>query len=84
MIEHPALPEAVPGVRFELLDGELVTMNDPLPIHQDAAGALYAELRAWRRIHHPAAARFCRVQRVRATSQVKNTTNGTYRANTPA
>ncbi|MGE4425321.1 MAG: Uma2 family endonuclease [Solirubrobacteraceae bacterium] len=45
--EYLALPEAAPGFRFELVDGELVTMNDPLPIHQDAAGALYAELRAW-------------------------------------
>lgn len=41
------LPECSPGFRFELVDGELVTMNDPLPLHQVVVGALHAELRAW-------------------------------------
>ncbi|MCK9249483.1 MAG: Uma2 family endonuclease [Solirubrobacteraceae bacterium] len=45
--EYLALPESPPGVRFELLDGELVTMNDPLLDHQDAAGIVWAALRAW-------------------------------------
>ncbi|MGE4426996.1 MAG: Uma2 family endonuclease [Solirubrobacteraceae bacterium] len=45
--EYLALPESPPGVRFELLDGELVTMNDPLLNHQDAAGIVWAALRAW-------------------------------------
>ncbi|MEV4423038.1 Uma2 family endonuclease [Patulibacter sp. NPDC049589] len=44
------LPESSPGFRFELVDGELVTMNDPLPLHQVAVGALHAELRAWCRV----------------------------------
>lgn len=47
--EYLALPLSPPGVRFELLDGELVTMNDPLPNHQLVAGALHAEIRAWTR-----------------------------------
>lgn len=45
--EFLRLPESSPGFRFELVDGELVTMNDPLPLHQVVVGALYAELRAW-------------------------------------
>ena len=45
--EYLALSESPPGVRFELLDGELVTMNDPLPLHQLVVGALHAELRSW-------------------------------------
>lgn len=45
--EYLALPEFPPGVRFELLDGELVTMNDPLAVHQIVAGRLYAALLAW-------------------------------------
>ena len=45
--EYLALPESPPGVRFELLDGELVTMNDPLPVHQKAVARLLARLMAW-------------------------------------
>lgn len=45
--EYLALPESPPGVRFELLDGELVTMNDPLPVHQIAVARLLARLMAW-------------------------------------
>jgi Uma2 family endonuclease len=45
--EYLALPESPPGVRFELLDGELVTMNDPLAVHQIVAGRLYAALLTW-------------------------------------
>ncbi|MDO9408130.1 Uma2 family endonuclease [Patulibacter sp.] len=45
--EYLALPEPPRGVRFELLDGELVTMNDPLAIHQIVAGRIYAALLAW-------------------------------------
>jgi Uma2 family endonuclease len=45
--EFLALPESPPGVRFELLDGELVSMNDPLAIHQVVAGRIFAALLAW-------------------------------------
>ncbi|MGE4428319.1 MAG: Uma2 family endonuclease [Solirubrobacteraceae bacterium] len=45
--EYLALPESSPGFRVELLDGALVTMNDPLPIHQIVAGRLHARLLAW-------------------------------------
>jgi Uma2 family endonuclease len=45
--EFLALPESPPGLRFELLDGELVTMNDPLAIHQVVAGRIFATLLAW-------------------------------------
>jgi Uma2 family endonuclease len=45
--EYLRLPQASPGFRFELVDGELVTMNDPLALHQVVVGALHAELRAW-------------------------------------
>jgi Uma2 family endonuclease len=45
--EYLRLPESSPGFRFELVDGELVTMNDPLPLHQMVVGALFAELRSW-------------------------------------
>jgi Uma2 family endonuclease len=45
--EYLALPESPPGVRFELLDGELVTMNDPLPVHQKAVVRLLTRLVAW-------------------------------------
>lgn len=47
--EFLRLPESSPGFRFELVDGELVTMNDPLPLHQVVVGTLHAELRAWSR-----------------------------------
>lgn len=47
--EYLALPEAPDGLRCELLDGELVTMNAPLALHQVVTGALHAELRAWAR-----------------------------------
>jgi len=45
--EYLRLPESSPGFRFELLDGELVTMNDPLPRHQIAVMRLAAALLAW-------------------------------------
>jgi Uma2 family endonuclease len=45
--EFLALPESPPGLRFELLDGELVTMNDPLAVHQVVAGRIYAALLGW-------------------------------------
>ncbi|MDO9410062.1 Uma2 family endonuclease [Patulibacter sp.] len=45
--EFLRLPESSPGFRFELVDGELVTMNDPLPLHQVVVGTVYAELRRW-------------------------------------
>lgn len=45
--EYLRLPDASPGFRFELLDGELVTMNDPRPIHQDAALRIASRLLAW-------------------------------------
>jgi len=47
--EYLALPESPPGVRFELLDGELVTMNDPLPVHQEAVVQLLVALVDWTR-----------------------------------
>jgi hypothetical protein len=45
--EYLALPASPPGVRFELLDGELVTMNAPLPVHQIAVARLLARLMTW-------------------------------------
>ncbi|WP_026910340.1 Uma2 family endonuclease [Patulibacter minatonensis] len=47
--EYLALPESPPGVRFELLDGELVTMNDPLPVHQKAVVNILTALVFWSR-----------------------------------
>jgi Uma2 family endonuclease len=47
--EYLRLPESSPGFRFELLDGELVTMNDPLPRHQIVVMALGAALFGWAR-----------------------------------
>jgi len=45
--DYLRLPESSPGFRFELLDGELVTMNDPLPIHQVVVMQLSIALAAW-------------------------------------
>lgn len=45
--EYLRLPESPPGVRYELLDGELVTMNDPLPVHQLAVQQLLLALASW-------------------------------------
>ncbi len=39
------LPEN--GNRYEIIDGELFVTRAPHLDHQDSAGALYAELRAW-------------------------------------
>ena len=47
--EYLALPESPPGIRFELLDGELVTMNDPLPVHQKVVANLLIALVTWTR-----------------------------------
>lgn len=47
--EFLRLPESSPGFRFELVDGELVTTNEPLPLHQVVVGVLHAELRGWSR-----------------------------------
>lgn len=45
--EFLALPEAPPGLRFELLDGELVTMNAPGNHHQMAVLRIAATLDNW-------------------------------------
>jgi Uma2 family endonuclease len=45
--EFLALPEPPPGLRFELLDGDLVTMNAPGNHHQLAMTCIAAALHTW-------------------------------------
>jgi len=44
--EYLGLPET-PGLRLELLDGEVVTMNSPLALHQAVALRLLVALSSW-------------------------------------